>query len=329
MIRSRRSLVLGVLLFCAVQAGLSRSIESDALPVRDPIFTEKIERLRTHSEFWSNSTDRPRLLALGSSRTQLLIDCDRLAPEFYTFNFGCSSCGTIAQSLYLRRLLDAGVHAEVLLIEIHPALLAELPEPFEMRWLQPHRLRADESSALRELGCSSDAAATTDCHWFQSSSHYRRALLNEYAPGLLPGSQAIRRNRTSDHRGYVLGIEPSPQRHFELTENSLREYGPAFADYRPGGPACAALERMIDLGQQRGMHVVLFVTPESTAFQTAYGGAGNARFDAFLNRLSNERAVPILRSRGWLNDGDFADGHHATPRGAAAFTDRLKGELPR
>jgi len=327
--RSRRALILGVLLFCAVQAALSHSIESDALPVRDPIFTEKIERLRTHPEFWSDPTERPRLLALGSSRTQLLIDAERLAPEFHAFNFGCSSCGPIAQWLYLRRLLDTGVHADVLLIEIHPALLADLPEPFEMRWLQPHRLRADESVALRKVGCSTDADAATGFHRIQSSSHYRRALLNEYAPGLLPASQAIRRNRTSDGHGYVLGIEPTPQRRIELTERSMREYRPAFADYRPGGPACAALERMIELGQQRAMHVVLFVTPESTAFQTEYGGEGNSRFDAFVDRLSNERAVPILKSRGWLTEGDFADGHHATPRGAAAFTDRLKGELPR
>ena len=327
--RSRRSLVLGVLLFCAVQAGLSRSIESDALPVRDPIFTEKLELLRKHPEFWSDLTARPRLLALGSSRTQLLIDAERLGPEFHAFNFGCSSCGPIAQWLYLRRLIDAGVHADVLLIEIHPALLADLPEPFEMRWLQPYRLRAGESAALRELGCPVDAAATTGCHWFQSSSHYRRALLNEYVPGWLPGSQAIRRNRTSDTRGYVLGIEPTPQRRIELTDNAMREYGPAFADYRPGGPACAALERMLELGRQRGMRVILFVAPESTEFQSGYGNVGINRFEEFLDRLPDERAVPVTKSRSWLTDVDFADGHHATPRGAAAFTDRLKGELPR
>ncbi len=329
MMRSRRALVFGILLFCAVQAGLSRSIESDALPVRDPIFTEKIELLRTHPEFWSDSADRPRLLALGSSRTQLLIDAEHLGPECHAFNFGCSSCGPIAQWLYLRRLIDAGVRADVLLIEIHPALLADLPAPFEMRWLQSHRLRADESAALRELGCSTDAFPTTGCHWLLSSSHYRRALLNEYAPGLLPGSQAIRRNRMSDPRGYVLGIEPTPQRRIELTEYALREYGPAFADYRPGGPACAALERMLDLGRQRGMRVTLFVAPESIEFQSGYGTVGNARFDEFYHRLPSERTVPILKSRDWLPDGDFADGHHATPRGAAVFTDRLKRELPR
>lgn len=329
MMRSRRALVLGVLLFCAVQAGLSRSIESDALPVRDPIYAEKLELLQKHTEFWSDSADRPRLLALGSSRTQLLIDAERLGPEFHAFNFGCSSCGPIAQWLYLRRLIDAGVHADVLLIEIHPALLAVLPEPFEMRWLQSHRLRAQEPAALRELGCPADAAATTGCHWFQSSSHYRRALLNEYAPGWLPGSHAIRRNRTSDARGYVLGIEPAPQRRIELTDNAMREYGPAFADYRPGGPACAALRQMIDLGQQRGMQVIPFVAPESTAFQSGYGNVGHARFDELHNHLANERSVPILKSRSWLPDGDFADGHHATPRGAALFTDRLKGKLPR
>ena len=327
--RSRSAILVGILGFAALQLGLSRSIESDALPVRDPIYTEKLALLRKHPEFWRETSERPRILALGSSRTQLLIDAKRLEPDARAFNFGCSSCGPIAQLLYLRRLIGAGVRADVLLIEVHPALLAELPEPFEWRWLHPHRLRPGEGDVLRDLHCRAEPSATAGCHWLHASSHYRFALLNEYAPGLLPGSQAIRRSRASDDFGYVTSIDAAPALRAELTANAEAEYRSAFADYRPGGPAVLALRRMVELGRAHSMRPMLFVGPESSEFRNWYGAAGNARIAEFLDRFALDLAVPLHASRDWLRDDDFVDGHHATPRGARIFTDRIAGELGR
>ena len=330
MSRPRTAVVAGIVSFCALQIALSNSIESDTLPIRDPIFTEKLSLLQKHPEFWSETTDpaRPRLLVIGSSRTQLLLDARRLEPAYHAFNFGCSSCGPIMQLLYFQRLIDAGLRAELLLIEIHPALLADLAEPFELRWLHSHRLRPGESERLHILGCGPDAISANRCPWFQASSHYRLALLNEFAPDLLPGSQAVRRNRTSDASGFVASIDANSTLRRELLANAKAEYQPTFVNYRPGGPATAALRQMITLALANRIRPILFVAPESTEFQSWYGTAGNARIRAFCETLPKESGVPLLNSRDWLPDAEFVDGHHVTPRGATRFTERLHAELP-
>lgn len=331
MSRPRTAVVAGIVSFCALQIALSSSIESDTLPIRDPIYTEKLGRLQKHPEFWCETIDpaRPRLLVIGSSRTQLLVDARRLEPAYRAFNFGCSSCGPITQLLYLQRLLDAGLRADLLAIEIHPALLADLAEPFELRWLHPHRLRPGESERLQTLGCGPDAISANRCPWFQASSHYRLALLNEFAPDLLPGSQAIRRNRTGDGFGFVASIDANPTLRLELLANAKAEYQPAFADYRPGGPATVALRQMVTLAQANQIQPILFLAPEATEFQSWFGTAGNARIRAFCETLSKESGVPWLNCRDWLSDAEFVDGHHVTPSGATRFTERLQTELPK
>ncbi len=329
MSRPRTAVVAGIISFCALQIALSNSIESDTLPIRDPIYTEKLSRLQKHPEFWSARTNpaRPRLIVIGSSRTQLLLDARRLEPGYHAFNFGCSSCGPITQLLYLQRLMDAGLRADLLAIEIHPALLAELKEPFELRWLQSHRLRPGESERLQTLGCDLDAISADRCPLFQASSHYRQALLNEFAPDLLPGSQAVRRNRTSDAFGTVASIDAKPALRLELLANAKAEYQPAFAGYRPGGPATVALRQMVILARANHIRPILFHAPEASEFQSWYGATGNVRIREFCETLSVESATPLLNSRDWLPDGDFVDGHHVTPRGASRFTERLQTEL--
>ena len=42
MSRPRTAVVAGIISFCALQIALSNSIESDTLPIRDPIYTEKL-----------------------------------------------------------------------------------------------------------------------------------------------------------------------------------------------------------------------------------------------------------------------------------------------
>lgn len=326
--RSRNAILFATLLFAVGQAGLNSAIESDALPVRDPIYHEKIELLHAHPEFWCEQSDRTRWLAVGSSRTQMLFDAEKFEPGGAAFNFGCAGCGPVAQWLHLNRILAAGARAEVLLLEIHPAFLAELPEPFEMRWFRPDRLREGEPALLRALGLVAEHPATGACPWLRSTSLHRAALLGEYAPDLLLTREAYRRPRCDGH-GFVESIDPAPALRAELLAAALKEYAPAFAGYRPGGPAALALQRMIELGRAGGMRPILFVAPESSEFRSAYGEAGNARFAEFSASFAAGVGVPIHDFREALPDCEFADGHHPTPRGAATFTallqERLKG----
>ncbi|MEO2088997.1 MAG: hypothetical protein ABGY75_05805, partial [Gemmataceae bacterium] len=58
--RARAAVLAGVLLFVVVQVASHKAIDSEAVPLRDPIYAEKIGLLKRHAEFWAEDpTPRP------------------------------------------------------------------------------------------------------------------------------------------------------------------------------------------------------------------------------------------------------------------------------
>ena len=101
--RGRTAVVAGVLLFVAIQLGVHSAVSRDDLPLRDPIYTEKFDTLKGHPEFFADSCDRHRVLAIGSSRTQLCLDAERLTDDRRTvLNFAAAGCGLLVVTPMLR-----------------------------------------------------------------------------------------------------------------------------------------------------------------------------------------------------------------------------------
>jgi len=124
----------GLLLAAASQLVLGWAIDTEHLPLRDPIYFDKIALFRKHAAFFANpSPSRPTtLLFVGSSRTQNAIDARAangylthcLGRPIETFNFGQAGAGPITNAVYLRRLKQDGVKPDFVLIEVHPVFLA-------------------------------------------------------------------------------------------------------------------------------------------------------------------------------------------------------------
>jgi hypothetical protein len=141
-------------LFLASQAAFNTAVRCEWLPLRDPVYAEKLGLLSEHPAFFTGESADFRLLVLGSSRTMLAVDAGALSASLSeatgrpvaAFNFGTSGGGPMTNALYLRRLLVAGCRPDAVLVELHPALTANDPDgtPFEGRWLHGYRLRADE-----------------------------------------------------------------------------------------------------------------------------------------------------------------------------------------
>jgi hypothetical protein len=344
--RARTAVLAGVLLFVVAQVASHRVIDSEAVPLRDPIYAEKIGLLKRHPEFFSPTAARARLLAVGSSRTQLCLDAERLSDDRTSaFNFGCAGCGPVANALYQRRLLDDGVTFDAALIELHPAMLADplsvaevcapgpAPQrpatvPFEARWLHDYRLRRHEVDTLRGFGWPIDTPSQfRPAGPLQTAHTFRYAVLNAYAPSLLPCPFGLGLLDRTDARGHVPGIEITPEKRAEYLAQAYAEYFAAFADYRPGGPAVAAVRDMLTQLQARGIRATLLLTPESSEFRSWYGPGKRAVISAFAVELAHEFGAPLIDAREWLPDAEFADGHHVTPDGTRTFTDRLRGAL--
>jgi hypothetical protein len=328
--RSRTAVLAGVALFLAAQALLNHAIRNDWVPVRDPVFAEKYDFLRPHRPFFEPDATSVRVMALGSSRTQLGFDANRFALDtrrhtgrpIEAFNFGCPAAGPLTCSLYLRRLLDAGAKPDVLFVEIHPGFIAASNPPFESRWLHAYRLRPEELAALRSYGWD---VPTPPHHgwkgWAAAASAYRFGILNRYADTWLPCPYGLTVGARSDERGFVTGTGPPAHLRPRATARAFQEYAPVLADYHVGGPGCAAIRDTLAVCRTHGIRAAVVLMPESSAFRSWYG-PGSAEIGRFADSLG----VPVFDAREWVPDDGFSDGHHLTAAGSAAFIDRLAGE---
>ena len=341
--RGRTAIIAAVVVFVATPLGVHSAIQTDAVPLRDPIYTQKFDTLKLHPEFFAEKCDRHRVIAIGSSRTQLCLDAGRLTNDRRTvFNFAAAGCGPVTDALYLRRVLAAGLRCETALVELHPAMLAEHPggfearwskgyyEPFEAHWLHAYRLRSGEPDVLRCFGWDIETPIQFRAGGELRAAHtYRFALLNAAHPKLLPSPFGLGFADRTDDRGHVPGVVVKEHDRAKFLAAARAEYAAAFADYRPGGPAVAAVRDMLTQLQGHGIQPILLFAPESTAFRAWYGEPGDAAVSLLATGLAAEFGVPLIHARDWIPDDAFADGHHAMPAGAAAFTEKLNEELRR
>jgi hypothetical protein len=323
--RGRTAVVAAVIVFVAIQFGVSSAVQSDAVPLRDPIYADKFDTLKRHPEFFADACDRQRLIAVGSSRTQLCLDAGRLTTDRRTaFNFAAAGCGPVTDALYLRRVLAAGLKCDTALVELHPAMLADHNPPFEARWLHAYRLRADEPAVLRGYGWAVETPVQFRAGGELQAAHtYRFALLNAAHPKLLPCPFGLGFAGRTDSRGHIPGVVVKAEDRPRFLADAHANYAAAFMNYRPGGPAVASVRDMLTQLQTRHIQPLLLLAPESTEFRSWYGEAGDTAVSVMAQGLAGEFGVPLIDARGWLTDDQLADGHHAVPAGAAAFTDKL------
>jgi hypothetical protein len=328
--RGQAAVLTGLGLFVLVQVVLHQLIQTGTLKIQDPIYQEKLGLLQAQADYWKpDASGKVRVLAIGSSRTQLFLNTSQLnsATHCY-FNFGCAGCGPVTDALYLRRLLQAGLQCDEVIIELHPAMLVQQNPPFEHRWLHTYRLNSEETSTLKKYGWNLETPIQYCWHGpLQTSYTYRYALLNAFAPRLLPCPFGLGLLSRTDAHGHVPGIEIQAKDRPKFLAAAYIEYLSSFENYQPGGPAVEAIRDMLTQLQQRGIGVRLLLTPESSEFRNWYGEGKQHVISQFAIELSQEFHVPLIDAREWLPDEQFTDGHHATPSGAKAFTEKLQGVL--
>lgn len=327
--QARKAVLYGMVLFVIGQALFNLAVRKEWLPVRDPVYHEKITLLRQRPAFYRPAPgDGPQLvLAIGSSRTHLGFDAGRFARilgNVEAFNFACPASGPMTSALYLRRLLDEGVKPDGLFVELHPGFLTPHQPPFEGQWLHSYRLRPEEIGHLNRFGW---AVPVPPQHrwtsWLTAATDYRFALLNCYFPVMLPCPYGLTVGSKNDEFGYVAGIElPAADRPKALMR-AHEQYAPIFADYDVGGPGCAAVRDILTLCRENGIKASVVLMPEADAFRVWYGKTGNEAIGRFALSIGEEFGIPAIDARDWVPDDGFSDGHHMTAAGGATFTERL------
>ena len=326
------AVLVGGVAVVALQVGLGVAAER-SFYLKDPGYADKELRLARAE---AARPGRPTVVMLGTSRTGFAFHAgrvrDRLAParEVVAFNFGIPASGPVTHLIYLRRLLADGHRPGLLLVEVLPSTLADLPAgPPECHFLSGMRLRRDEAEVAAGYGFP---AGKVRDEWREAAVApwygLRFPLLGRVAPSALPWHLRFNWSRTEDPLGWTtppLDFVTAEQ-YAEGLARAKGEYAAILADLRPAGGGARALADLLALCRAEGVAVRLVLMPEAAGFRAFYPPAAVDRLDRFLRGLSAEYGVGLVDARGWLPDGAFTDGHHLLRVGAEAFSDQLADE---
>ncbi|HEX4614152.1 MAG TPA: hypothetical protein VH092_38570, partial [Urbifossiella sp.] len=318
--RRRAAVAVGVGVAAAVllQAGLGLAVEL-SLYLRDPGYADKEIRLRRQ---FAGHPGAPSVVMLGTSRTGYGFYSARVREQLgadlggraMAFNFGIPASGPVTHLVYLRRLLEAGHRPDLLLVEVLPPTLAELPDgPLESRFLFGERLQHSEVEPV--VGYGFPAAKTREA-WVRSVVEpwyaVRFPLVGRVTPSALPWHLRYDWSRTEDPAGWTtpLVTDVTPELSDAGLKRAAGEYGAILADMHPTGGGARALADLLALCRERAIPVRLVLMPESEGFRALYPPATTARLYAFLHRLETEYAAPLVDARDWLPAAVFTDGHH-------------------
>jgi hypothetical protein len=332
--RAAVAVLVGAAAVVALQLGLGVTAER-VLYLKDPGYADKELRLARAE---AANPGRPTVVMLGTSRTGFAFHAgrvrDRLAPdrEVVAFNFGIPASGPVTHLIYLRRLLADGHRPDLLLVEVLPSTLADLPAgPPECHFLSGARLRRDEAAVAAGYGFPAKVRGEWRRSVLVPWYGLRFPLLGRLAPSALPWHLRFNWSRTDDPLGWTTPPTPTvtPEQYAEGLNRAKGEYAAILAVFRPTGGAARALADLLALCRDEGIGVRLVLMPESSGFRAFYPPAAVDQLDRFLRGLCAGYGVGLTDARGWLPDTAFTDGHHLLRPGAEAFSDRLADEVIR
>jgi hypothetical protein len=215
-----------------------------------------------------------------------------------------------------------------LVVEVLPLFLNQPgAQPLEEAWLEAPRLPAAEVAA-----CWTYHSRPTDLarQWSRSRLFAAGGLQPEvqaYCGLGLPGTR-----RTDGGLGVLDDFgwhahhlpplaEAERRRHFDFAR---QQYRAALGEFRLGVGPSRALRDLLRRGREERLPMLLLTMPESRPFRDLYSPTLRQGLSDFLQDLAKEEAVPLIAADTWADDGDFWDGHHLLPAGAARFSARFE-----
>jgi Protein of unknown function (DUF1574) len=324
--RAGRAVVSAAVVFVVAQLALHIALETVRPEWRDPEYGWRLKALRA-----LDPGGRPLVVAFGSSRTQMgLSPHDLGAGAPVVFNFGQAGAGPMQTLVNLRRVLDAGVKPDAVLVEIMPATLAYrgTSESFyhdtiarldaaDLWRLAPY---CESTTALRNRWLAARAVP-----WYD----LRMLLLSHWQPTLLHWKQRIDFQwRLMDDRGWAKfpfeTIDDSYR--VDQTARSVAQYGPTLREFEIAAIAERVLIDTVATCRRAGIPLAFYRMPEGSVFREMLPTERRARLDTFMEKFAEKQRLSVFDCSNWQPDTDFSDGHHMLPTGARSFSERFGQE---
>jgi len=328
--RAKTSILWGLIAYWAVHLTIDGVMERRHPEVHDP---EHFGRLALLQARRAERPDAALLLLVGSSRTMLAFQPEAL-PTLRTadgrtilpFNFSHTGAGPLLELVAVRRLLDAGIRPDWLVIEVMPAYLAIRPN----RSFVLGSLGTADWLVMKRYLSAADRYGKYGWERWLTELRYHRALAERWLRKWVQVRDELFPPCYGPLGGYGhLRQEMSPELTSAAWAMAKRQYEAALREFHVDPEAGCALEELLELCRREHIRVVLLVTPEASPYRGWYSAeAGNVLAD-YLGTIAPDDPPSVIDAREWLPDGVFYDGHHVLARGAQAFTHRMGQELPR
>jgi hypothetical protein len=323
--QGRATLLWGLAFVALANAGLFLAAEWRWPGLYDPEFGQKLFMLRQHL---AGEPDRPLLVVLGSSRSAEGFCPGALPPQTtpdgrvpMVFNCAQPRSGPLAELVWLDRLLRHGVRPDWLAVEVLPPLLGRPSDQFGNVDLGWGLMTASDLCLVCRYAPEATVLASRWCRGLLSPWYsHRFQLMSVTAPDLLPAR--VRQDWfVADPWGWSGADEADPDpRGIELARAT---YAGMLADFHLQPSQDRALRDLLTLCRDEGIPVLLYLMPEGSRFQAWYPPAVRSAIEAYLLRLGEEFAVPIVDARNWVPDEYLWDTHHLDARGARMFSCRF------
>jgi hypothetical protein len=224
--------------------------------------------------------------------------------------------------LSYRRLLERGLKPRWLLVELSPFILVK-----EGKRTYTTSLVAPEFSWFQGIHEPEDLAVEYARARIFPWVRLQMPIIRRFAPQLATWPANAVLDGDYDRLG---GIKFEPHHievHGEAVAERLRDKaaasGAQITTFVVGKRSDRALRVLLELCRENGTRVALLFPPESPAFCAMYSEMAYQQAGHYGSQLAAQYGLPLIDARGWLEEGDFFDGHHATYSGQAKFTDRL------
>lgn len=333
--RARAAVLSGVAAAVAGLLGLAVQVETTRPGWRDPDGGPRLQELRDIVR-WRDRADpgRPLVVAVGSSRVQMglsplhlgLDHADPAVPLVY--NCGHTGYDPVGQLLTVRRLLDAGVTPDYLLVEVMPLTQTRAVPPPSV--VAPTPLGYADLARLapyveNPAGLRREWAAARVRSWHT----LRFSLLTQWgAEEWVPPRLRQYPYRPGQGGWSPFDIPPATDAQRATWLAAAREtYRECFADPRVAGPQDRAYHETLGLCRERGVRAALLLLPESPAFRACYPPRSRPLIRGYAAALAGTYGVPVFDAWDWSDDeADFPDGHHLLVPAAARFSKRFGAE---
>jgi hypothetical protein len=351
--QSRRAIAWSFCLFAVGQLAAGLALDYLFPLTRFPSAAKALERADAEPE-------PPAVIFFGSSRTEsavvpaeanriLAIESKR-SPSPRVLNASVVAGDSLSAEFVFERILARGTKPECVVLEVSPEMLTDRP-PFmrehAVRQLKWSHLFTDLPTILR-----------ANAGWMYVEGRlapvytHRRQLVREGksairewlpAPGMtspaagpaaaIPGRPAA--PDTDPGSDLAPGFAaPSPAATDESLLLKQSQYGAEkvvrrwLRDYRIGGPAPPALERILDRCRSEGIRVILLGIPACSAHRNEFMPAVEAAYTGYVDRLVREYGCQFVDARDWVPDTSFGDTLHVrSDTGGVAFTARFSREV--